>query len=115
MSKGFLLFLQAKKVFRRELQKTEQEVRRSSGVIEDYKQVERIRKMRLFGFMRYFSRGYINKECCLMLLILFSAQICSQLTSRLERQQAAHREELDSLKVRIKLLSCFIFLNHLFL
>ncbi|XP_067336854.1 rab GTPase-activating protein 1-like isoform X1 [Channa argus] len=28
-------------------------------------------------------------------------QICSQLTNRLERQQAAHREELDSLKVRM--------------
>lgn len=34
---------------------------------------------------------------------LSSAQICSQLTNRLERQQAAHREELDSLKVRILL------------
>ncbi|XP_010793324.1 rab GTPase-activating protein 1-like, isoform 10 isoform X2 [Notothenia coriiceps] len=56
----------AKEVFRRELQKTEQEVRRSSGVIADYK------------------------------------QICSQLTSRLERQQAAHREELDSLKSAVK-------------
>ncbi|XP_034063296.1 rab GTPase-activating protein 1-like [Gymnodraco acuticeps] len=60
----------AKKVFRRELQKTEQEVRRSSGVIADYK------------------------------------QICSQLTSRLERQQAAHREELDSLKSAVKACSC---------
>lgn len=30
-----------------------------------------------------------------------SAQICSQLTNRLERQQAAHREEFDSLKVRM--------------
>ncbi len=34
---------------------------------------------------------------------LSSAQICSQLTNRLERQQAAHREELDSLKVRMAL------------
>ncbi|KAK5857644.1 hypothetical protein PBY51_010872 [Eleginops maclovinus] len=56
----------AKEVFRRELQKAEQEVRRSSGVIADYK------------------------------------QICSQLTNRLERQQAAHREELDSLKSAVK-------------
>uniref|UniRef100_A0A8D0AVN2 RAB GTPase activating protein 1-like 2 n=1 Tax=Sander lucioperca TaxID=283035 RepID=A0A8D0AVN2_SANLU len=52
----------SKEVFRRELEKAEQEVRRSSGIIVDYK------------------------------------QICSQLTNRLERQQAAHREELDSLK-----------------
>ncbi|XP_041669249.1 rab GTPase-activating protein 1 isoform X2 [Cheilinus undulatus] len=51
-----------KEVFRRELEKAEQEVRRSSGIIADYK------------------------------------QICSQLTNRLERQQAAHKEELDSLK-----------------
>ncbi|XP_070776741.1 rab GTPase-activating protein 1-like isoform X2 [Enoplosus armatus] len=51
-----------KEVFRRELEKAEQEVRRSSGIVADYK------------------------------------QICSQLTNRLERQQAAHREELDSLK-----------------
>lgn len=34
---------------------------------------------------------------------LSSAQICSQLTNRLDRQQAAHREELDSLEVRIVL------------
>lgn len=31
---------------------------------------------------------------------LFSVQICSQLTNRLERQQAAHLEESDSLKVQ---------------
>ncbi|XP_041669248.1 rab GTPase-activating protein 1-like isoform X1 [Cheilinus undulatus] len=55
-----------KEVFRRELEKAEQEVRRSSGIIADYK------------------------------------QICSQLTNRLERQQAAHKEELDSLKTAIK-------------
>ncbi|XP_042356881.1 rab GTPase-activating protein 1-like [Plectropomus leopardus] len=56
----------AKEVFRRELEKAEQEVRRSTGVIADYK------------------------------------QICSQLTNRLERQQAAHREELESLKSAVK-------------
>ncbi|TDG99028.1 hypothetical protein EPR50_G00206380 [Perca flavescens] len=56
----------SKEVFRRELEKAEQEVRRSSGIIVDYK------------------------------------QICSQLTNRLERQQAAHREELDSLKSAVK-------------
>ncbi|KAM4542247.1 rab GTPase-activating protein 1-like [Odontesthes bonariensis] len=55
-----------KEVFRRELEKTEQEIKRSSGIIEDYK------------------------------------QICSQLTLRLERQQAAHREELDSLASMIQ-------------
>ncbi|XP_070776739.1 rab GTPase-activating protein 1-like isoform X1 [Enoplosus armatus] len=55
-----------KEVFRRELEKAEQEVRRSSGIVADYK------------------------------------QICSQLTNRLERQQAAHREELDSLKSAVK-------------
>ncbi|XP_029350463.1 rab GTPase-activating protein 1-like isoform X2 [Echeneis naucrates] len=51
-----------KEVFRRELEKAEQENRRSSGIIADYK------------------------------------QICSQLTNRLERQQATHEDELDSLK-----------------
>ncbi|XP_029316856.1 rab GTPase-activating protein 1-like [Cottoperca gobio] len=56
----------AKEVFRRELQKAEHEVRRSSGVIADYK------------------------------------RICSQLTNRLEMQQTAHREELDSLKTTLK-------------
>ncbi|XP_054470553.1 rab GTPase-activating protein 1-like [Anoplopoma fimbria] len=56
----------SKKVFRRELEKAEHEVRRSSGVIADYK------------------------------------QICSQLAKQLERQQAAHREELDSLKSAVK-------------
>ncbi|XP_056248727.1 rab GTPase-activating protein 1-like [Seriola aureovittata] len=55
-----------KEVFRRELEKAEQEVRRSSGIVADYK------------------------------------QICSQLTNRLERQQAAHKDELDSLKSAVK-------------
>ncbi|XP_029900428.1 rab GTPase-activating protein 1-like [Myripristis murdjan] len=55
-----------KEVFRRELEKAGQEVKRSSGIIADYK------------------------------------QICSQLTSRLERQQAAHREELEALKSAVK-------------
>uniref|UniRef100_UPI003AAE529F rab GTPase-activating protein 1-like isoform X1 n=1 Tax=Centroberyx gerrardi TaxID=166262 RepID=UPI003AAE529F len=55
-----------KEVFRRELEKAEQDAKRSSGIIADYK------------------------------------QICSQLTSRLERQQAAHREELDALKSAVK-------------
>ncbi len=44
MSKGFLLFLQLKEVLRRELEKAEQEVTRSSGIIADYKQVQRVRK-----------------------------------------------------------------------
>nr|XP_033499206.1 rab GTPase-activating protein 1-like isoform X1 [Epinephelus lanceolatus] len=56
----------SKEVFRRELEKAEQKVRRSSGIIADYK------------------------------------QICSQLTNRLEKQQAAHREELESLKSAVK-------------
>ncbi|XP_075964738.1 rab GTPase-activating protein 1-like [Anarhichas minor] len=56
----------SKEVFRRELEKAEHEVRRSSGVIVDYK------------------------------------QICSQLTKQLERQQAAHREELDTLESAVK-------------
>ncbi|XP_003962821.1 rab GTPase-activating protein 1-like [Takifugu rubripes] len=51
-----------KEVFRRELEKAEQEARRSSVIIADYK------------------------------------QICSQLTNRLERQEAAHREQMDSFK-----------------
>uniref|UniRef100_A0A3Q0SH48 Uncharacterized protein n=1 Tax=Amphilophus citrinellus TaxID=61819 RepID=A0A3Q0SH48_AMPCI len=55
-----------KEVFRREMEKAEQKLKRSSGIIADYK------------------------------------QICSQLTNRLERQQAAHREEMDSLKVRVQ-------------
>ncbi|XP_070712371.1 rab GTPase-activating protein 1-like [Pempheris klunzingeri] len=55
-----------KEVFRRELEKAEQEVTRSSGIIADYK------------------------------------QICSQLTNRLERQQDAHREELDSLESAVR-------------
>ncbi|XP_029972931.1 rab GTPase-activating protein 1-like [Salarias fasciatus] len=55
-----------KEVFRRELEKAEQRANRSSGIVEDYK------------------------------------QICSQLTDRLERQQAAHREEVDSLKSTTK-------------
>lgn len=51
-----------KEVFRRELERAEQEIKKSSGIISDYK------------------------------------QICSQLTLRLERQEAAHREELDALR-----------------
>ncbi|KAM3595306.1 uncharacterized protein V6R79_021402 [Siganus canaliculatus] len=55
-----------KEVFRRELEKAEQDVRRSSGIITDYK------------------------------------QICSQLTDRLERQEATHREELDSIRSTVR-------------
>uniref|UniRef100_A0A3Q3WR41 Uncharacterized protein n=1 Tax=Mola mola TaxID=94237 RepID=A0A3Q3WR41_MOLML len=54
-----------KQVLRRELQKAEQEVRRSSGITADYK----------------------------------------QLTNRLERQQAAHTEELNSLKEAVRVCS----------
>ncbi|XP_055764553.1 rab GTPase-activating protein 1-like [Salvelinus fontinalis] len=53
---------QLKEVLRTKLDKAEPEVKRSSGIISDYK------------------------------------QICSQLTSRVERQQAAHREDLDKLR-----------------
>ncbi|KAM9777220.1 rab GTPase-activating protein 1-like [Neosynchiropus ocellatus] len=55
-----------KDVFRRELEKAEQEVKRSTGIIADYK------------------------------------QICSQLTHRLERQQASHRRELESLQSAVR-------------
>ncbi|XP_023207937.1 rab GTPase-activating protein 1-like [Xiphophorus maculatus] len=55
-----------KEVFRRELETAEQEIKKSSGIISDYK------------------------------------QICSQLTSRLERQEVAHREELDALKSTVE-------------
>ncbi|XP_055012779.1 rab GTPase-activating protein 1-like isoform X2 [Boleophthalmus pectinirostris] len=55
-----------KEVFRRELEKADQSIERSSGIIADYK------------------------------------QICSQLTERLERQQAAHRHEIDSIKNAVK-------------
>uniref|UniRef100_A0A4W6E7G1 RAB GTPase activating protein 1-like 2 n=1 Tax=Lates calcarifer TaxID=8187 RepID=A0A4W6E7G1_LATCA len=65
-----------KEVFRRELEKAEQEVKRSSGIIADYK------------------------------------QICSQLTNRLERQQAAHREELESLKSAVKACSHCQYIDH---
>uniref|UniRef100_A0A3Q2Z249 RAB GTPase activating protein 1-like 2 n=1 Tax=Hippocampus comes TaxID=109280 RepID=A0A3Q2Z249_HIPCM len=55
-----------KEVLRRELERAEQEVKRSSGIIADYK------------------------------------QICSQLTTRLERQQDAHAQEVRSLKSAVK-------------
>lgn len=55
-----------KEVFRRELEKADQNIQRSSGIIADYK------------------------------------QICSQLTERLERQQAAHKQEMDSIKAAVK-------------
>nr|XP_057946084.1 rab GTPase-activating protein 1-like [Doryrhamphus excisus] len=55
-----------KEVLRRELEKAEQEVKRSSGIIADYK------------------------------------QICCQLTSRMERQQEAHLQEIHSLKSKMK-------------
>ncbi|XP_054652781.1 rab GTPase-activating protein 1-like [Dunckerocampus dactyliophorus] len=55
-----------KEVLRRELERAEQEVKKSSGIITDYK------------------------------------QICCQLTSRLERQQEAHSQEVLSLKSTLK-------------
>uniref|UniRef100_UPI00398F0821 rab GTPase-activating protein 1-like isoform X7 n=1 Tax=Pristiophorus japonicus TaxID=55135 RepID=UPI00398F0821 len=59
---------QIKEVFRRELEKAESEVRKTSAIISEYK------------------------------------QICSQLSTRLEKQQAASKEELEMVKG--KLLSC---------
>ncbi|XP_048457754.1 rab GTPase-activating protein 1-like isoform X1 [Rhincodon typus] len=59
---------QIKEVFRRELEKAECEVRKTSAIILDYK------------------------------------QICSQLSTRLERQQAAGKEELELVKGKV--LSC---------
>lgn len=38
--RGFFPLLQLKEMFRRELEKAEQQVRRSSGIIADYKQVQ---------------------------------------------------------------------------
>uniref|UniRef100_A0A8C8DI86 RAB GTPase activating protein 1-like 2 n=1 Tax=Oryzias sinensis TaxID=183150 RepID=A0A8C8DI86_9TELE len=55
-----------KEVLRRELEKAEHEIKRSSGIIADYK------------------------------------QICSQLTLRLEKQQAAFRDQLNTLISAIK-------------
>lgn len=72
-------------MFRRELEKAEQQIKRSTVIVADYKQVTR----------EEFSGCLLDD---VKLRCSFS-QICSQLMSRLERQQAAHREELDSLKV----------------
>lgn len=52
----------------------------------------------LYPLKRYV--GHKNVRMLKSVDALPSAQICSQLTNRLERQQAAHKEELDSLKVR---------------
>ncbi|KAG7253465.1 hypothetical protein CRUP_024876, partial [Coryphaenoides rupestris] len=59
---------QLKEVFRRELEKAESEIKKTTAIISEYK------------------------------------QICSQLSSRLEKQQAATKEELDI--VRSKVMSC---------
>lgn len=59
---------QLKEVFRRELEKAESEIKKTTAIIIEYK------------------------------------QICSQLSSRLEKQQAATKEELDI--VRSKVMSC---------
>ncbi|XP_074524447.1 rab GTPase-activating protein 1-like isoform X2 [Halichoeres trimaculatus] len=59
---------QLKEVFRRELEKAEQEIKKTTAIIAEYK------------------------------------QICSQLSTRLEKQQAATKEELDI--VRSKVMGC---------
>ncbi|XP_067836020.1 rab GTPase-activating protein 1-like isoform X3 [Heptranchias perlo] len=59
---------QIKEVFRRELEKAESEVRKTSAIISEYK------------------------------------QICSQLSTRLEKQQAASKEELEMVKGKV--MSC---------
>uniref|UniRef100_A0A4W3GUR0 Rab GTPase-activating protein 1-like protein n=1 Tax=Callorhinchus milii TaxID=7868 RepID=A0A4W3GUR0_CALMI len=60
---------QIKEVFRRELEKAESDIKKTSAIISEYK------------------------------------QICSQLSSRLEKQQAASKEELELLKVCVRLCS----------
>ncbi|XP_073449543.1 rab GTPase-activating protein 1-like isoform X6 [Aquarana catesbeiana] len=59
---------QLKEVFRKQLEKAEQEIKKTTAIIAEYK------------------------------------QICSQLSTRLEKQQTASREELEILKA--KLMSC---------
>lgn len=83
----FPVLEQLKEVFRRELEKAEQDVRRSSVITADYKQVCTVGS---FALARLADTGGAPS----------SAQICSQLTNRLERREAAHREEMGSLKVR---------------
>lgn len=85
------LLEQLKEVFRRELEKVEQEVRRSSLIIADYKQVCTFSRLRSD---RCTDAALANAGAAP------SAQICSQLTNRLERQEAAHRDQMDSFRVR---------------
>lgn len=89
----FPVLEQLKEVFRRELEKAEQEVRRSSGITADYKQVCTVGSFT--GCRRREAARLANAGDAPS-----SAQICSQLTNRLERQEAAHREDMDSFKVR---------------
>lgn len=86
---------QLKQVFRRELEKAEQEARRSSVIIADYKQVCTF-GVGGGGLARCEDAALANAADAA------PAQICSQLTSRLERQEAAHREEMDSFRVRTR-------------
>ncbi|KAJ3599500.1 hypothetical protein NHX12_033460, partial [Muraenolepis orangiensis] len=58
---------QLKEVFRRELEKAESEIKKTTAIIIEYK------------------------------------QICSQLSSRLEKQQAATKEELDIVRTKLQL------------
>lgn len=94
---------QLKEVLRRELEKAEQEVKRSTGIISDYKQVQTTRTRRRSSPR---SRRVEENEADVGASASSpsSSQICSQLTDRLERQQVAHAEELEALKVREKLL-----------
>lgn len=86
---------QLKEVFRRELEKAEQEVRRSSVIIADYKQV-------CTGLHGGGGGGCDRCEDAALANAgdAPSAQICCQMTNRLEKQEAAHHQEMDSFRVR---------------
>lgn len=96
----FFLSLKLKEVFRRELEKAEHDVKRSSGIIADYKQVQKTDTLN--------APQMLQIRFCLLILNsdALDSQICSQLTNRLEKEQAAHREQLDTLKVRETLFLC---------
>lgn len=85
------------------MEKAEQKLQRSAGIIADYKQVCRVYKIDSYYYL-------LLLFSLIMLKAQYLAQICSQLTNRLERQQAAHREEMDTVKVRVALLSSLLLL-----
>lgn len=87
-------------MFRRELEKAELEIKKTAAIIVEYKQVGLLQED-VGETVTDARRGtaVVLGSILISSSFLLWFQICSQLSTRLEKQQAATKEELDIVRV----------------